>query len=37
MAENPKKGNEFILRGERLKIDINNNFLAIRVDRCRNS
>lgn len=36
-AENPEKGNEFILRGKRLKIDINSNFLAIRIDACRNS
>lgn len=35
-AEDQEKGNEFILQNEKLRIDVNNNFLAMRVDKCRN-
>ena len=35
VAENQDKGNDFILQGEKLRRDINNNFLAMRVDKCR--
>ena len=34
-AENQDKGNDFILQGEKLRRDINHNFLAMRVDKCR--
>ena len=34
-AENQEKGNDFIPQGEKLRVDINNNFLAIRVGKCR--